>query len=36
LKDLGDDQVAPAVRKVLAGEASLPGTLARLVEIPRP
>jgi DNA-binding NarL/FixJ family response regulator len=33
LKDLGDDQVAPAVRKVLAGEASLPGTLvARLVE----
>ena len=33
MKDLGDDQVAPAVRKVLAGEASLPGTLvARLVE----
>ena len=33
LKDLGDDQVAPAVRRVLAGEASLPGSLvARLVE----
>jgi len=33
LKDLGDDQIAPALRKVLAGEASLPGTLvARLVE----
>jgi len=33
LKDLGDDQVAPAVRKVMAGEASLPGSLvARLVE----
>ena len=33
LKDLGDDQIAPVLRKVLAGEASLPGTLvARLVE----
>ena len=32
-KDLGDDQVAPAVTKALVGEASLPGTLvARLVE----
>ena len=33
LKDLGDDQIAPSLRRVLAGEACLPGTLvARLVE----
>ena len=33
LKDLGDEQIAPALRRVLAGEACLPGTLvARLVE----